>query len=311
MRRFVYLLALISLLFLSQCQKIGLFRSKKTLLFRTEIKNSQLPGLHSKLLDSTGVSPVDSVSDNVDCYYIKWDDANHQELVMRYNTQEDKNEVYGVIQGLETIKNLSEFYTDKKIYVLGGDDKIYVFDIDSKETTTIEASGIDFIAGLYKDDIVGLKWNMQTNQEEVYRINDKGQTMLAGTINKLLFILNFQVSLWDNKVYVLGTDGAQIEQRQIFIFDMETGKTQIETAEHADFIAGVYKDGQIITLAWDNNDSVEYVYALKDGQETKLGKIDGLMYIVNAGVTLVDKKVFVLGTSGGSDMMRVFVFDIE
>ncbi len=311
MRRIVYVLAIVSLLLLSQCQKINIFSSKKTLLFRTEIKNNGYPLVHVKFADSTEMSPVDSVSDNVDCYYIKWDDANHQELVMRYNTQEDKAEVYGVIEGLEFIKNLSEFYTDKKIYVLGGDDKIYVFDIDSKETTTIDASGIDFIAGLYKDDIVGLKWNMQANQEEVYRINDKGQTMLAGTIKNLLYILNFQVSLWDNKVYVLGTDGAQIDQRQIFIFDMETGETQIETAEHADFIAGVYKDGQIITLAWDDNDSAEYVYALLDGQETKLGKIDGLVWIVNAGVTLVDKSVFVLGTSGDSEMMRIFVFDIE
>ncbi len=311
MKRLVYVLSIVSLFFFSQCQKIGLFRSKKTLLFRTEIKNNSYPAVHTKFLDSTDVSPVDSVSDNVDCYYIRWDDANHQELVMKYNTQEDKNEKYGIIDGLELIKNLSEFFTDKKIYVLGGDNKIYVFDIASKETATIEASGMDFIAGMYKDDIVGLKWNNQQNQEEVYRINDKGQIMMTGTVKKLMLIMNFQVSLWDNKVYVLGSDGAQIENKQIFIFDMETGETQIETVEHADFIAGLYKNGQIITLAWDNKDSAEYVYAILDGEEARLGRIDGLRFIVNAGVALVDSKVFVLGNTGDSDMMRVYVFDFE
>ena len=309
MKRYVLLIALASLMLFSSCQKINLFGHKRrSLLFRTDMRMFDL--FTNKFSDSTGI--VDSINDNVDCYYIKWDESNRKELVMRYNTQSNSNKVYGVIKGLEMILNFSEIYSDSSIYVLSGQgDQIYKFDIPSKQTSIIHIPSMNFIAGLYdKNTFVTLKWNDDSKQEEVYFVNNQGSATLIGTIDSLQAIANAQVSLWDKKVYVLGIGTGNIEEKQIYIFDVKSKKTQIIHVKHADFIAGLYH-GNIITLCWNKAEDNEHVYSIApDGKETDLGVIDGLKLIVNAAVTLVQNRVFVLGSNGG-ETKRIYVFDVD
>ena len=313
MKRGILFLLLSGLMLFTACQKINLFgHKKKSLLFRTDIRLGKNYYQMVKLYDSTGVGVVDSVDDDVDCYYMVWNDSKKQEQVMRYNTKTDSNEVYGVVEGLQMILNFSEVYSDSSIYVLSGEgDIVYVFNIPTRSTSVIHMPSMNFIAGLYDENtMVTLKWNNDLMKEEVYFVDNQGNASLIGTIDSLQLIVNGQVSLWDKKVYVLGAGAGSFEEKQIYIYDVDRKQTQIMHIKHADFIAGVYHKN-IITLWWDNNAFKEHVYSIApDGKEKDLGIIDGLQFIVNAAVTLVGNKVFVLG-SNGSQTNRVYIFDVD
>ncbi len=311
MKRLSLLFGIMLLIFLPQCKKVETLTKKKSLLFRTDIrlgKDYQLAGI--KLLDSNIVNIVDTTDENIDCYYLMWNGTDQQEQVMRYNTEKDTNEIYGVVQGLQWILNLSEVFTQDKIYILGDHQRIYVFDIETRQTSTIDMPGMDFIAGVQDSaHIITIKWDDSLKQEQVYNVDNQGNAQLIGTIQGLQYILNFSVSLWDNKVYVLGGGNSKIDGRIIYIFDLDTKNTKTIPIEKADFIAGLYND-DIIVLSWNDGQKVEEVYKITpDGWERKLGNIDDLQWIINAAVTLVDDKVFVMG-SNGSMTQRIYIYQL-
>ncbi len=305
-------LLLIVLVFLPQCQKNISLTKKKSLLFRTDIRSDKdtIYG-NFKMLNNANIGPVDTIDENIDCYYIMWNETEQQEQVMRYNTRKDKNEVYGVIQGLKKILNYSEIFTQDKIYILGGTgERIYIFDLGTRQTTTIDIPKMDFIAGV-KDSmhIITLRWNENFSREEVYNIDNMGNAEFIGYIRNLKYIFNFQVVLWDNKVHILGSSHYNIVYPQIYIFDLDFKSTQTIAAIGAYFIAGFYNGGYVI-LSWNQDRKIEEVYNVSIyGEKTKLGEISDLKYIINAGVTFMDDRIFILG-SNSSESQRIYVFQL-
>jgi hypothetical protein len=306
MKTKLFILTAIFLLALSACKKIFFFKNK-TILFRTELKNTKIK-IYYKDADTDSIINT-NVSDNIYFYYIKWNDSLQEEQIMRCNSKTGNDSIYGVISDLKTIKNFSEIYSYPDIFVLGDNDFVYKFNLKEKLNVKIKAFNADFIAGVNDNKIYAAKWNDNSFEEQVYTFDEQADSEYIGAVDSLKFIKNAQVLMNDKKIYFLGGDNSI--NTKIYIYDTKNQTTDIiKNNVDLDFIAGIYKN-QIIALKWNDNKKQEEVFAVEyNGTSKYLGKIDGLVSIINCGVTMLSNKVFVLGVSS-LGQKELFSFELK
>ncbi len=288
---------------------IGNPDSKQRVMFQTDIvkkqnKNSESRkyNLHRDLADQ---------EDNaISGYFLRWNHSTARKEVCSINTDSGGLRVEGYIENLHSVLNLQEFIYEDTLYTLGydfsGNKKIFMYNFESNSTRSIAVEKADFLAGAKGGKIFSLKGIGSATG--VYEIDQEtGEATFRGTIAGLWGVINFSLLLSENFIYVLG-GGDDSFQKNIYIYDLESGVTNSVKVEMVDFLAGIRNEKMITICSGD-----AYEVDLDDGHEAWLGTIDDLEYITNAAVVMHGNYIYLLGgkTENDTTIDKLYIYDVD